>query len=696
MNTSPTLSLKLVESVLRSAVVRASCIGSFAVLWLSATTWAGKQDDRRVHDENSAYPLTLTEIRNIDGSDSSGDSTWGATFIGLLRTAAADYPGDGSGSEIIMSPERTNPRTISNVIADQKGLSITNDRNLSDWVWAFGQFVDHDIDLTGAAVLFGTADIEIEAPDDPLGPGPIPFDRSLFDPSTGTAASPRQQLNEITAFIDASNVYGSDASRATALRALAGGRLKTGEGDLLPLNLDGLPNAGGPFHTLFLAGDVRANENVVLTSLHTLFLREHNRLARLIALLAPQATDDEIYQLTRKVINAEVQSITYNEFLPALLGPEAPALLDGRYDPSVNPSIANEFSTAAYRMGHSLLSSNLLLSEQGVVAGELPLQHAFFNPGFLRGDPANVDRLLEGLGRQQCQEVDTFVVDDVRNFLFGEPGAGGLDLAMLNIQRGRDHGLPDFNTVRAAYGLGRLNDVAELSSAPFVQLSLELLYGTADTPAIDNIDPWVGALAEDHVAGASVGPTMAVALREQFSRLLAGDRFSVVNDRDLDQALIRSIISLPNVSLAHVVRANTGVEMIPDNPFFVTPVLAYDVSATWDAAAGRLFIVGNSADNHVLVAETKYGCLVQGRNGSRVNGRSAVLFDPTPKRSVTVDLGEGDNSLTVVQCHVQEMVVSCGGGNDYLRIAQSSAGTVFCDLGGGNNRVRRNSGFSRK
>jgi hypothetical protein len=695
MNTGLKQCLKVSESVSYLTLVRRAAVCTATVSWLCTTAWGGKQDDRRLHDDSASYPVTLTEERSIDGSGSSGDSPWGATYIQLLRVAPAAYPGDGSGSEIITAPERANPRTISNVIADQAGLSIPNDRGLSDWVWAFGQFVDHDIDLTGAGEMFGTADIEIEDADDPLGPGPIPFDRSLFDPSTGTSEVPRQQLNEITAFIDASNVYGSDGPRATALRALTGGRLKTGEGDLLPLNLDGLPNAGGPFSTLFVAGDVRANENVVLTSLHTLFLREHNRLVRLVALLAPQATDDEIYHLARKIITAEIQLITYNEFLPALLGPAAPSLLEGQYDPSVNPSISNEFSTAAYRMGHSLLSPNLLLSEQGVASGQLPLQHAFFNPAFLQGDPANVDRLLEGLARQKCQEVDTFVVDDVRNFLFGEPGAGGLDLAMLNIQRGRDHGLPDFNTMRAAYGLGNLNDLAELSSDPFVQLSLRVLYETAEAPAIDNIDPWVGALAEDHLAGASVGPTMAVVLQDQFARLLAGDRFSVLSDPDLDQSLIRSIISLSDLTLADVVRANTSVEMIPDNAFFVTPGLEYDVSAGWDAAANRLFVVGNRGDNHVLIAETSYGCLVQGRNGSRVNGRRGVLFDAGPNRSVTVDLGAGDNSLTVVQCDLEEIVIACGAGDDELRIARSSAGRVFCDLGGGSNRVHRNSGFRR-
>jgi hypothetical protein len=77
--------------------------------------------------------------------------------------------------------------------------------------------------------------------------------------------------------MDASMVYGSDAGRAAVLRG-EGGKLRRGDGDLLPFNdpEDPLPNGGPNGSTSFLAGDVRANENVALTTLHTVFVREHN------------------------------------------------------------------------------------------------------------------------------------------------------------------------------------------------------------------------------------------------------------------------------------------------------------------------------------------------------------------------------------------------------------------------------------
>ena len=135
---------------------------------------------------------------------------------------------------------------------------------------------------------------------------------------------PRQQLNEITAWVDGSNVYGSNQERADALRTLDGtGKLKTSDGNMLPFNVDGLPNAGGSGPNLFLAGDVRANEQLGLTAMHTLFVREHNRLAEKIGAQRSNWDGDRIYEKARQLVGAQIQVITYNEFLPALLGKRA-------------------------------------------------------------------------------------------------------------------------------------------------------------------------------------------------------------------------------------------------------------------------------------------------------------------------------------------------------------------------------------
>ena len=184
----------------------------------------------------------------------------------------------GNGLWTMAGDHRESPRYISNVVCDQEGL-IPNDMGASDMVWQWGQFLDHDIDLTEPHEPHEEANIPVPLGDpffDPFhtGTATIGFERSVFEPDV----LPRQQINQITAWIDGSNVYGSDPVRQKALRANDGtGRMATSEGDLLPFNTEGLPNAGGTGPEFFLAGDFRAETSrSTLTAMHTLFVREHN------------------------------------------------------------------------------------------------------------------------------------------------------------------------------------------------------------------------------------------------------------------------------------------------------------------------------------------------------------------------------------------------------------------------------------
>jgi hypothetical protein len=212
---------------------------------------------------------------------------------------------------------------------------------------------------------------------DPTGSGEatIPLTRSEFDPATGTSVdNPRQQISRITPYIDGSQVYGSDQATADGLRTFSGGRLNITDDGLLPLD-----DAG-----MVIAGDVRASENISLTAIQTLFVREHNRLADEIAAGDTELSDEQIYQQARAVVIAEIQAITYNEFLPALLGNRAISRYDG-YDSSVDPTIATEFSTAAFRFGHSTLNDDIEFfdNEGRAVRDEIELKDAFFNSSLL-------------------------------------------------------------------------------------------------------------------------------------------------------------------------------------------------------------------------------------------------------------------------------------------------------------------------
>ncbi len=214
-----------------------------------------------------------------------------------------------------------------------------------------------------------------------------------------------------------------------------------------------------------------------------------------------------------------------------------------------------------YRVGHTLLSSNLLIGDSG---DEISLTAAFTNPDFLKTDPQRIGQMLHGICLQPCQEIDSMIVDDVRTFLFlPPPFAIGLDLAALNIQRGREHGLPSYNQVRQAYGLSAVTDFAQISSDPFTQSRLAEAYGS-----VDEIDPWVGGISEDHVPGGNVGPLIFTALTDQFTRARDGDRFYYLRDRDLRQPLVKKIIKLNKVTFGQIIRWNTGVD-VPDQMFFM-------------------------------------------------------------------------------------------------------------------------------
>jgi hypothetical protein len=490
-----------------------------------------------------------------------------------LRIAPAAYT---DGISTLAGADRPSPREISNAVAAQTD-NILNNRNMSDWVWQWGQFLDHDLDLTPQP---GNppeeADIPVPAGDpffDPNNTGTqvIQFARSVFDPATGTGTdNPRQQPNVLTSYIDGSQVYGSDPIRAAALRTFQGGKLKTSPGNLLPLNnatyfgdQAPLPNANMgqfPDDQLYVAGDVRSNENIGLTAVQTLFMREHNYWCDVLAAFHPNWDDETLYQWARKIVGAEIEVITYKEFLPAIMGSYAPSI-NGHYDPTVNASIATEFSTAGFRVGHTLLSNQILRIQnngQPDPRGPISLADSFFNPPLLtNGHDLNV--ILRGLASQQAEEIDTKLVDGVRNFLFGPPGAGGFDLASLNIQRGRDHGLSDYNTTRAAYGLPLVQSFADITSDPSLQQALATEYGS-----VDNIDLWVGALAEDHLPGSSLGPLLTAIFQDQFTRLRDGDRFYFENDPSFSPF---DVFLLKQTTLADVIRRNSGITNIQADVF---------------------------------------------------------------------------------------------------------------------------------
>lgn len=554
------------------------------------------------------------EFRSLDGSGNNVDNgDWGTANTKLLRLTTVEYgegpdaavvrDSDGNIADVVFSPlasridsngQTINPRTVSNIVF-QQDESIINDRGLTSFTFQWGQFLDHDLGLTedfspvgSFTETFAGEEISFEAD------VRVPMLRSRFEVDDEGIA---QQINQITSYIDASNVYGSDTEKGDGLRARYAGFLLTsdgeaaatdpnrtdGAGNFLPFNTMGLDNASPPFtgtgepitpDQLFIAGDVRANEQPGLTSLQTLFVLEHNYQARRIADelnlreqdLSDPEIDEYIYQRARAIVGAEMQSITFNEFIPALLGPDQLESYRG-YQADVNAGIANIFSAALYRVGHTMLPNELLLlNDDGtpvrdfealgatVENGEIDLGEAFFNPALIT--TVGIEPFLKGLAQQQIQEVDNFIVEGVRSILFDPPAA--VDLGATNLQRGRDHGLADYNQVREDFALSRVDGFGEITSNADVAAALALAYDGD----FNNIDVFAGAISEDRIPGGSVGELLQTVLLDQFSRSRDGDRFyfeNVFYGRELEE--------IKNTRLSDIIRRNTTLQDVQDEVF---------------------------------------------------------------------------------------------------------------------------------
>ena len=145
--------------------------------------------------------------------------------------------------------------------------------------------------------------------------------------------------------------------------------------------------------------------------------------------------------------------ITYNEFLPIVLGPKVMEFYKinvqkngfTRYDSAVDPSILSEFSTAAFRFGHSIVNGrfSLISSSTPSQKSSFMLRDNFFSATRLRS--GQMDSILRGLVGRSAQRFDPFCHGDLRNHLYQPKGQiSGSDLPAMNIQRGRDHGLPGY------------------------------------------------------------------------------------------------------------------------------------------------------------------------------------------------------------------------------------------------------------
>lgn len=405
----------------------------------------------------------------------------------------------------------------------------------------------------------------------------FPRSTDLFRREPGCQQTVREQVNQINSYLDASMIYGNNKHKSDELRSFRQGQLKTTNDGLPPQTSTGKEasscKGAQSGRGCFLCGDSRANENMGLTSLHTLFLRVHNRLAVSLSTVNPLWSDDIIYHEARRIVNAILQHITYNEFLPLLLGASRANFGIYRYDPTVDATISNEFATAAYRFGHTLVNGFVRrFDAQHQMIDEIPLSRVIFRPSEAYNQQmGGLDTLLLGFLLTPAAKFDAMFSDVLQNHLFEAEQpvrtvqTKRFDLSAININRGRDHGLPTYNSMRQFCGLRRVSSFNDLRDTmePSTVEKLSSVYAH-----VDDIDLYIGGIAERSLPDGIVGPTFACIIARQFNNLRRGDRFFYESQDSSIAFSSEQLNQIRRVTFSNILCEDIqGIREIQSNPF---------------------------------------------------------------------------------------------------------------------------------
>ncbi|ALC46682.1 Pxt, partial [Drosophila busckii] len=396
--------------------------------------------------------------------------------------------------------------------------------------------------------------------------------RQSLVPSADCRMSYGKQHSKVTHYLDASPVYGSNEQVARDLRTFQGGRLRMLNDfgrDLLPLTEDkNSCSSTEPGKTCFQSGDGRTNQIISLITLHIVLAREHNRLAAALAKLNPAASDERLYQEARRIVIAELQHITYNEYLPAVIGPQQmkrfrlSPLTEGYavdYNKEMNAAITAEFSGAAFRMGHSSVDGRYRMHDETI-----NIPDVMFNPSRMRKRDF-YDHMLRTLLIQPMQQVDSSISHGLSRFLFRGDSPFGLDLAAINIQRGRDQGLRSYNDYLELTGAPKLRSFSQFPNE--IAEKLSRVYRTPE-----DIDLWVGGLLENAVEDGIVGITFAEIIGDQFARFKRGDRYFYEYDSKVNPTAfsVEQLQELRKTSMARLICDNAdhlALDAVPMSAF---------------------------------------------------------------------------------------------------------------------------------
>lgn len=508
------------------------------------------------------------EARESNGSgNNQANDTWGQAGTPLLREpGSALYTGDDPQTAAPNDGPRAYPVHATDANGDPIPLkietgtgqldvivetvrtteNIPNSYGTNELSAFYGQFITHD--LTASAIpVPGVTPAELF----PNAPAGSPLDGINRTPGT-VVDGVLEQTNGVTHYLDLSAVYGSgtvlptntggtttvnDVLRKVSTDPIEHAKLLTGVGglptfqELLNEHPEAIAPAWGPALGAFggtntlVGGDARLAQQPFLAAIQAVWLKEHNyqvdQLASKYAtqIASGEISSDDLFNMARVITEAEHQHIIYHDYLGAIIGKENVPQFTG-YDPTVNGGVDNVFTTTAFRFGHDQQSNSIVLvNADGSVASALGLGQAFLVTTSQLQAAGGLEQVLRGLQVQKSQEVDGKLVPSLIDNVLGIPGLN-LNLGLLDNVRAADHGIGTLNQIRAQLGLDPYTSFAQLTSDPLVQQKLAEYYGH-----IDNVDPWIGGLLEEHVPGSQLGETFQAIVIAQFEATMAGDRF---------------------------------------------------------------------------------------------------------------------------------------------------------------------------
>nr|XP_031832927.1 uncharacterized protein LOC116427104 [Nomia melanderi] len=571
-------------------------------------------------------PAASLRYRTSDGSCNNLQNLWWGSAMSPMNRFLPPVYDDGVQSvrRSIGGAPLPSAREVTSVFHGDRDVPLAS---VTHMLMQWGQFVDHDLTATGQSRGFngtipqcclnfgvGFQPPELMHPEclpisvspqdaffGPLGVKCLEFLRSGPAPRENCKFGPREQLTQVTSYLDASTVYSSNAFQTDTLRLFRNGFLQYGkiqsQKPVLPKQDSDLCRRGSLSTSCFRAGDGRLGEQPALTALHVVFLRLHNRIAMKLAALNPHWSDEKLFQESRRIVGAVVQHITYREYLPIVLGQDVMRIFDLEvlkkgyyegYDPSVNPTIANEFSAAAYRFGHSLVQGSFVRfdSDHQPILNNVTIHKEFSNPANLE-TAGSVDRLLLGLINQPSQRRDEHISDELTNHLFQTPRFPfGMDLASINIQRGRDHGIPPYVQWREPCGLSPVKSFEDLERVMPLEVAkkFKLIYSF-----VEDIDLFTAGLAEKSVNGGLVGPTFACIIGQQFSNLRKGDRFWYENPNQENSFTPGQLQQIRRISLAQVLcRTMDEIDTVQPFVFLIQDTMRNHRVTCEDPAIGQL------------------------------------------------------------------------------------------------------------